>query len=212
MNSISWKDILHIYISNDYSITIEVGILVIVILIFILVTLVVLQKTHGRGLITTEIELDLQLGSIGKISIKPNHEVAQIAHHAWTEFATRKAGLLFEPEHDVIVEIYNSWYQLFGEIRTLIKQVPAKHLKNKDTQKLVGILVDALNKGLRPHLTQWQAKFRRWYEAELKKESNTNKDPQEIQRLYPLYAELQSDLLRINQELVLYTSEIKKLI
>lgn len=207
-----WKELLYVYISDNLSINIEIGGLLILLLALLGAILLIAGKSRDQGLIVGEIELDVQLGGVGKVSIKPNHEVAQIAHHAWTELITRKAGLLFDPKHDLIVEIYDSWYQLFGEIRSLIKQVPAKHLKRANTQKLVGLLVDSLNMGLRPHLTEWQSKFRRWYCAELEKASNAKKTPQGIQRKYPHYNELEADLLRINQGLVAYTSEIKKLI
>ncbi|MBI1961131.1 MAG: hypothetical protein HYS45_00330, partial [Parcubacteria group bacterium] len=108
--------------------------------------------------------------------------------------------------------VYNSWYQLFSEMRSLIKEIPAGHLKRGNTKKLVDILVDSLNKGMRPHLTKWQAKFRRWYEAELKKERNNDKTPQEIQKQYPFYNDMVQDLMLVNQQLVAYTVEIKKLI
>ena len=35
-----------------------------------------------------------------------------------------------------------------------------------DAPVLADVLVKALNDGLRPHLTQWQARFRRWWEEE----------------------------------------------
>ncbi len=85
-------------------------------------------------------------------------------------------------------------------------------LHNKNTKILVNLLVDALNKGLRPHLTKWQGRFRRWYENELTKEINKNKTPQEIQKAYPHYDELITDLMVINQQMIVYTNELKKLI
>jgi len=39
-----------------------------------------------------------------------------------------------------------------------------------------------------------------------------DKTPQEIQKLYPLYSDLISDLTTINQQMVAYTVELKKLI
>src|SRR5205823_5879710 len=107
-----------------------------------------------------QVELNIELGGIGKVKIKPNHETVQIAHRAWVELATRKAGLPFEPEDDVIVEIYNSWYQLFGEMRSLAKQVPAYKIRSDEsTREAINLIVSALNRGLRPHLTRWQARF-----------------------------------------------------
>ena len=207
-----WKELLHIWFSDHFSLNIEVGVLLLAGFALVIIIVLLCRRLMGSGLVFGETELNITLGGIGSVKIKPSHEVAQVAHKAWSELITRKAGLQFDSEHDVIVEVYNSWYQLFGEMRSLIKEIPASHLKKGNTKKLVDLLVDSLNKGMRPHLTKWQAKFRRWYDAELKKETNTDKTPQEIQKLYTHYADLVSDLTLINQQLVAYTAEIKKLI
>ena len=73
-------------------------------------------------------------------------------------------------------------------------------------------MVDTLNKGLRPHLTLWQAKFNKWYKSELEKEENKAVAPQVIQRNFPEYNVLMSDLLLINGQLVEYTNELKKIV
>lgn len=208
----AWKELLHIWLSDNLSLNIEVGIALLVVFAVGIVLILFLKWMMGNGLVFGETELNITLGGIGSVKIKPSHEVAQVAHKAWSELITRKAGLQFELEHDVIVEVYNSWYKLFGEMRSLIKEIPASHLKKGNTKKLVDLLVDSLNKGMRPHLTKWQAKFRRWYDAELKKELNANKTPQEIQKQYPHYADLVGELTLINQQIVAYTAEIKKLI
>jgi hypothetical protein len=53
---------------------------------------------------------------------------------------TRKAAQPIDIEHDVIVEIYDSWYALFGRIRQLISDIPGHMLrKEKSTQELVRI-------------------------------------------------------------------------
>lgn len=208
----NWKELIHIWLSDNFSLNIEVGIWFVAIFVILVVLFFILKMFGMKSLFFNEAELNISLGGIGSVKIKPSHETIQIAHKAWSELITRKAGLQFDTEHDIIIEIYNSWYQLFIEMRMLIKQIPANHLKNKNTQKLVDLLIDSLNKGLRPHLTKWQAQFRRWYLAELDKEDNKNKTPQEIQRTYPYYDNLISDLLKINQQLVAYTYELKKLI
>ncbi len=203
------KDIIKIYLSDNYSLNIEIGPIILVIIVILIVVLLfklLFKKNWGRH----DIELNVSLGGIGGVKIKPNHDVEQITHKAWTELITRKAGLSYDLENDVLVEVYNSWYVLFGEIRHLVKEIPANQIKNEDTKKLVNLLVDSLNKGLRPHLTKWQAKFRRWYENEIK--NHADKTPQEIQRMYPLYNDLISDLLIINKQMVSYTNELKKLI
>lgn len=143
-----------------------------------------------------------------EIEIVPNHEVVKIAHQARIELLTRKAGLPFEEDNDVIVEVYDSWYKLFGEIRALTKAISAHHLtKSTDAQCLSDTLIHLLNSGLRPHLTRWQARFRRWYAAKLAK--HPDKSPQEIQQLYPQYQALVDDLKTVNDELVKFAEELK---
>lgn len=208
----NWKELLHIWITDKFSLNIEIGMSLVLILTIIAILIFILRWVMNKGLIFGETELNISLGGIGSVKIKPSHEVAQIAHKAWTELITRKAGLQFEPDNDVVVEVYDSWYKLFSEMRSLIKEIPAGHLKKDNTKKLVDILVNSLNKGMRPHLTKWQAKFRRWYEAELNKEINKDKTPQDIQKQYSFYGDMIQDLILVNQQLVAYTAEIKKLI
>ena len=204
-------NILHVWLSDYLTLHIEIGALVTFITLFAIL-LILINTSFGLNPFLKVVELNINLGAIGNVKIKPNHEVKQIAHKAWSELATRKAGLYYDREHDVVVEVYNSWYQLFSEIRSLIKEIPATHLKQDDTKKLANLLVDALNKGMRPHLTKWQAKFRRWYDAEIVKDYNAEKTPQEIQQQYPLYDEMLRELIIINHQLVAYTIEIKKLV
>lgn len=160
----------------------------------------------------SDIELEIKLGGIGKVKIKPNHEVKQIAHKAWVELKTRKAGLLIDKDNDVISDVYKSWYFLFGEIRTLTRDIPASKLNDQDTKILVDLLVDTLNDGLRPHLTRWRAKYERWYDKAVSKDDHDELTPQDIQSRYPEYEELVKDMMKINRQLVDYTAEIKKLV
>lgn len=206
----NWKDIITIYLTDNYSLSIEFGPAILVVVLIIVAILIIKLLTKQNWGLRHDIELNINLGGIGNVRIKPNHELEQIAHKAWTELITRKAGLQFDLEHDVIVEVYNSWYVLFGEIRNLVKEIPAEKIKDENTQKLVNLLVDSLNKGLRPHLTKWQARFRKWYEHETKE--HDDKTPQEIQKMYPLYGDLIQDLVVINQQMVAYTNELKKLL
>jgi len=160
----------------------------------------------------SDVELEVKLGGIGKVKIKPNHEVKQIAHKAWVELKTRKAGLLIDKDNDVISDIYKSWYLLFSEVRTLTRDVPASKLSDPDTKKLVELLVDTLNDGLRPHLTMWRAKYERWYDKAVADTKHDSLTPQDIQSQYPQYQELVDDMIKINKQLVQYTNEIKKLV
>lgn len=145
--------------------------------------------------------------------ICPDTETRRVAHQAWVEIKSRKAGLPFEEDHDVIIEVYNSWYQLFAVLRDLAKSIPADQLQDcEETRNLVALLMRALNDGLRPHLTKWQAKFRRWYDAALANEDNKAKSPQEIQRLYPHYDDLLADLRKVNREFVQFAGSLEKIV
>ena len=110
----------------------------------------------------------------------------------------------FDENHDVISEIYDSWYSLFKEFRELIKTIPAVHIAaDKDTEKLVNLMVAVLNDGLRPHLTKWQAKFRRWFNYQIDKRHDDC--PQDIQKDFPQYQDLIRELKELNGELQKYS-------
>jgi len=158
------------------------------------------------------VELKIKLGNVGTVKIKPNNQVRQIAHKAWVELVTRKAGIPVDRENDVISDVYASWYELFKEIRLLAREVPANKLTDPDTKKLVDILIQTLNKGLRPHLTQWQAKYKRWYNSAVDSDKKSALTPQDIQKNYPKYDDLVDDMLKVNKFLVDYAVELKKLL
>lgn len=157
------------------------------------------------------VNMNISIANIGNISIEKNKDISRIAHKAWVEIMTRKVGLLFEEDKDVIVEVYNSWYSLFGIIRDLLKEIEPRK-KDKDLEKLENILIKTLNFGLRPHLTKWQAKYRRWYNQEIEKDVNSQLSPQEIQKKYKKYDELITDLKETNKQMVQFAEELKKLV
>ena len=71
-----------------------------------------------------------------RVELHPNSDVIQIAHCAWVELSTRKAGLPFDPDNDVIADIYSSWYELFREMRKLASSCPVgRVVDNRDTQR-----------------------------------------------------------------------------
>lgn len=157
------------------------------------------------------VKLDISLGKIGKVEIKPNTENLQVAHRIWTELVTRKAAIPIDPDHDVIAEIYDSWYALFSKVRELVAGLPADLVRrDKGTKEIVRVATATLNEGLRPHLTQWQARFRNWYESH--REELKEKSPQELQKEFPEYDELISDMLKVNTQLISYAHELKKLL
>lgn len=157
------------------------------------------------------VKLNVQLGNVGSVELRPNNEDVQIAHRIWTELVTRKAAQPIDIEHDVIVEIYDSWYALFGRVRQLISDIPGQLVrKEQSTQQLVFIATQTLNNGLRPHLTRWQARFRNWYAQ--RAEDLKIKSPQEIQREFPEYVQLIADMEKVNAQLIQYAAELEKII
>jgi len=160
-------------------------------------------------------EMSVDISSKPKMSfkVKRNSENLYIANRIYLELITRKAALPFDDNDDVIVEVYNSWYKLFTTIRDEIKNVPGEYLKSHDpTDALIGLTINILNDGLRPHLTRYQAKFRKWYSQELEKEGSKGLSPQEVQKKYPEYDDLIINLKEVNQVLIGYAEELKKLI
>ena len=156
-------------------------------------------------------EMNINLGNVGCITLTPNQQDLKIAHQIWTELVTRKATIPIDPEHDVIHEIFDSWYQLFGRVRLLIADIPAEKVHDHEsTRKLVDVAVKTLNDGLRPPLTKWQARYRHWHALE--KEKNPKISPQELQKRYPQYDELMKDMKAVNGSLIEYAGQLKKLL
>lgn len=145
-----------------------------------------------------------------KVTIKPNSNDLQIAYKMWIELSTRKIGLSIDFEHDVIDEIYNSWYDFFSITRELLKEIPVTKIRrNSSTEEIVNLAIDVLNQGLRPHLTRWQARYRHWYKKEV--ERQPDKSPQEIQKQFPDYEPLKSDMCEVNQKLITYREKMKEM-
>lgn len=91
----------------------------------------------SRHLFKKTFEIDEAEIGIGnqKIKIRPNVQDAQIAYKLWVELSTRKIGLLIDFDNDVIVEIYNSWYQFFELTRELIKEIPISKVRGNESYK-----------------------------------------------------------------------------
>ena len=142
--------------------------------------------------------------------LTPDDDVASIAHQAWAELVTRKAGIQVEDD-DVTVEVYDSWYTLFGALRTLAKEVPVSTLqKRSDAKALLDTLMTTMNEGLRPHLTKHHAEFRHWWER-LSDRATQDVSPQERQRHYPGYQELMSDIRDVNRNLMHTAETLRRL-
>lgn len=185
------------------------------ILFFILVALLIAvyiylhKKKHKFNSI--ELEFDVKLLKC-KYIIERNYENIELAHKIHTELTTRKAALPIDPDNDVIKEIYDSWYNLFKITREELKNLSGECLLDNDSKELVELTTKILNDGLRPHLTTYQARFRKWYDEELEKPASKGKSPQEIQRKFPEYSSLIESMQEVNNLLIEYSKQLNKFI
>jgi hypothetical protein len=201
-------DVFKIFFDDKWNLVIQMSIwLILVFVILFLVYFFWLKNKFRYDLV----KVDINLGNVGKAEFRPNKIDLQIAHKIWTELITRKAAIPIDKDHDVIEEIYNSWYAMFQKVREFISDIPADLIRNnKSTKEIVRISTQTLNEGLRPHLTRWQARFRTWNES--KKDKMMDMTPQEFQQEYPEYKDLIEDLMRVNGQLIQYAQELKKII
>lgn len=142
------------------------------------------------------------------VTIKYDGRIKEIAYKIWVELTTRKIGIKFDEDNDVINEVYDSWYEAFKVIRSLLEEVPAERIH--DAQGLIELTTKVLNRGLRPHLTVWQARFRGWYANAVNEK--TNLSPQELQKEFPNYESLVNDLKKTNGIMIKYADAIKRII
>lgn len=82
---------------------------------------------------------------------------------------------------------------------------------SKGSDSLAAVTGHILNDGMRPHLTRWQAEFRRWYKREIAEPKNAERSPQEVQRGFPGYDELVADLKRTNGILMRYRETLREI-
>jgi len=203
-------DIINIELENWYSLSIMLNYIAIILLFVILFGVSIIVKKilpllHKNSMYIDEVELGI--GTNSKVKFKFSREDREIAYKLWVEMSTRKIILPFDEENDVIVEVYDSWYSFFGIARGLLKDIPVEKLNS--SKQLISVTDRVLNKCLRPHLTKWQARFRKWYNLQL--DSNSDLTPQEIQYTYPHYNELVKELKAINKNIDYYGEVLKKL-
>ena len=184
-----------------------------------LIILVLLSfKLCNKKYFTKIISIKLNVGIFQfEGQIERNSCNIYIANRIYIELITRKAAIKFDREHDVIKEVYDSLYVLFKIIREEVKNLPAESIRKSHVKNgLIDLTIQILNKVLRPHLTKYQAKFRKWYEERLaldKGEVQQNKQtPQRIQKDYPDYEEMIKSIEDINLLLSSYSSELKKIL
>lgn len=182
--------------------------IVVVIMLILLWGIVFLIKkcmkyTNKKSIMVDEVNLGIGSSSV-KLSYSKKDQ--EIAYKIWVELSTRKIGLYFDKENDVIKEVYDSWYEFFGIARELLKDIPPNQIAY--SMELIELTEMVLNVGLRPHLTKWQAKYRKWYDEQLE---NNIETPQEIQKKYSEYAALVADMLEVNKRMIEYKKLMKRI-
>jgi hypothetical protein len=159
---------------------------------------------------------DIEEAEIGlgdqKITLRPNDTDRQIAYQIWVELSTRKIGLPIDLDDDVVIEIYDSWYSFFGVTRELLKDVPVAKFRRADTEKIIRLSMEVLNVGIRPHLTKWQARFRRWYEHTMAQEDKLVASPQDVQQEFPQFADLKEEMQEVNHRLMAYRRKMHQIV
>lgn len=203
---------------NDPSVTIGwswwfVGGILLLVVLWRFLGSILTRKIKDKFFVS-KVKIKVKAGNVEfEEEIQRSFENLYIANRIYIELVTRKAAIPIDEEHDVIKEVYDSWFVLFTTIRNEIKSLPGEFLKNHNSSdKLIELTTDILNKGLRPHLTKYQARFRKWYQEQLADENNKGKHPQDIQKEFEKYDELIEDMKAVNGLLEQYKDELKKLI
>lgn len=203
-------DILNIKLVDCKNLVLSINLYAVIVLV-LLTALVAycLKKIYNKTKFKT-IKIEEATIGIGNssVTIKYDGRIKEIAYKIWIELTTRKIGIRFDEKNDVISEVYDSWYDAFRVIRLLLEDVPADRINN--AKGLIELTTKVLNDGLRPHLTIWQAKYRSWYECALNDYKGMT--PQEIQRKFPEYDLLVSNLKKTNEIMIKYAIELKRLI
>jgi len=213
-DSTSTHEIINLsFNSKQPSLTLESDWVIIAIVVVLIILIILLRYYYSRIFRWQSMEVEISGTPKMTFKVERNYENLYIANRIYIELTTRKAAIPIDENNDSIEEIYDSWYHLFGIIRDEIKTVPGKYLKDHDpTKALIGLTRKILNDGLRPHLTEHQAKFRYWLEKAKKDTNNSSLSPQELQLKYPDFANLVSSMKNVNSILSTYAIELDKLI
>jgi hypothetical protein len=195
------------------SLTIESDWLIIALVVSVLLLAYFIKRNFSKWFNWHEMEMEISGSPKVKFKVERNDENLYIANRIHIELTTRKAAIPIDESNDVIEEVYDSWCKLFGIIREEIKSVPGKYLKDHDpTSALIGLTRKILNDAMRPHLTEHQAKFRKWLSSAKEEPTNKTLTPQELQKKYPDFANLVSSMKLVNLTLSDYAEELDKLI
>ena len=114
------------------SLTFESNWLIISIILGLLISTYIIRRNFFKWFNCHEMEIEISGSPSIKFKVERNNENLFIANRIYVELTTRKAAIPIGENNDVIEEVYDSWYKLFGIIREEIKSVPGKYLKDHD--------------------------------------------------------------------------------
>lgn len=191
----AYNVLIDFVIGNFWSIIILVGLVLIIFLY-----LIRFKKINVFRLISFSFPKEIRYKNL---SIILNRKNKKLAYNIWVELKTRKIALDFDEINDVITEVYDSWYESFKLIREYIKDIGEKSI-NDD---LRNISLSLINETMRPHLTRFQSRFRKWIEKKYLGEGSI----QDKQKDYPEYQLLIDDLKRVNEECKVYLELLEKI-
>lgn len=203
----------HVLITIDFEIT--TGHLVAVAIIIFL-GLLLFFKFYSHKLkkkfYFSSVEAELSKSPSLKLTLDRDESTLYLASRIWIELKTRKVPLSFEKD-DSLMELYDSWYELFQNLRIEIKNIPGQLVRsNKQWHQLISITVAVLNEGLRPHLTRYHSRFEAWYLHEQAKPERQGQTPQTIQEAFPEYATLVAHLHQSNKVMESFVNDLEQYI
>jgi len=177
------------------------------IIIFVLVVLLIISYLfiNRKRYKVTSMTVNIPF-SLGNITYALTEEDRIVAWKMYVQLKTRKAALVFDEEYDVIVDVYDSLYEIFKISRELLSNLPLHEIESEPC--IADLILRVQNDGLRPHLTKWQSDFRKWWKNATTNPEDKNVRPQDTQMKYPKYKELIVELKEMNIELSKYAEQL----
>lgn len=175
------------------------------ILFTVIIFFIIYLATRRKKYRISSVSLNLPF-TLGNITYEPTEEDRIVAWKLYTQLKTRKAAIIFDEDHDVIADVYDSLYEIFPISRDLLMNLPLNEIERDPS--IADLVFRVQNYGIRSHLTKWQSDFRRWWDNATRDPSNKDRGPQDIQKDYPRYKELIEDLKKTNVELDKYAEDL----
>jgi len=134
----------------------------------------------------------------------------QLAYTFYMDMTNRKVALPIDWDNDTLSDIYASWKTFFDNSVALLKHFPVKQAV--EARSVIQLLQEVLHQVLRPHLTRWQAAYRRWHDTHNPRKEFRKLRPQDVQRHYPQFTALRSDFEATQTKVTDYARKLESLI